>query len=273
MRISISNIAWNPHDDDAVAQILNEQAVDAIDVAPGKYFPDFSAATSEDIAACRSWWHDRGIEIVGMQSLLFGTEGLNLFGDADVQQRMLAYLEHVCRIGGGLGARYLVFGSPRNRDRSDIADEDVNDIAARFFSRLGDIAAAAGTCICLEPNPVEYGANFMTNAAATAEVVTITDHPAIRMQLDVGALTLNGEDPEQVLGSFAGLIGHVHASEPGLKVLGDSDTDHGRVAAAIREFCPDRTVAIEMLEDGDASLDNLQRAVAFANTWYGNGNA
>jgi sugar phosphate isomerase/epimerase len=269
MRISISNIAWDPKEDAAVAKVLNAHGVDAIDVAPGKYFLDFASATAEDISACRRWWSDRGIKIVGMQSLLFGTQGLNLFGDAGVQDRMLAYLAHVCRIGGDLGARYLVFGSPRNRDRSGLEDGEVNDMAVSFFRRLGDIAAATGTCICLEPNPVEYGANFMTDAAATAEIVRLTDHPAIRMQLDVGSLTLNHEDPEQVLADYAPIIAHVHASEPGLKVLGDGDTNHDAVATAVRRYCPDRIVTIEMLEVGEASVANVERAVAYTNASYG----
>jgi len=52
----------------------------------------------------RDWWSDRGIEVTGMQSLLYGTQGLNLFGPPDVQQRMLAYLAAVCRVGAWLGA-------------------------------------------------------------------------------------------------------------------------------------------------------------------------
>ncbi|WP_244217816.1 sugar phosphate isomerase/epimerase family protein [Paraburkholderia caledonica] len=118
MRIAISNIAWEVADDQHVADILKQHHVDAVDVAPGKYFPDPKSADTLDIARVRKWWADRGIEITGMQSLLFGTSGLNLFGTAESQEAMLDHLRAVCRIGGELGARRLVFGSPRNRDRT-----------------------------------------------------------------------------------------------------------------------------------------------------------
>jgi sugar phosphate isomerase/epimerase len=212
---------------------------------------------------------DRGVEIVGMQALLFGTQGLNLFGEPAVRDQMLTYLAHVCRIAQGLGARFLVFGSPRNRDRSGLDERSTAKIARDFFRELGGIAADQDTMICLEPNPPVYGANFMTDASTTAEVVRAVDHPAIRMQLDVGALTLNGERAAEVLAADVDIVAHIHASEPQLKVLGDCGTDHGSVAAAIRERCPDRIVTIEMREDEAAPMESLDRALAFAKRWYG----
>lgn len=269
MRISISNIAWCPDDDAAVATLLAKHRVDAIDVAPSKYFPDFAAARPDDIAAVRRWWMNRGIEIVGMQSLLFGTQGLNLFGEPAVRDQMLRHLRHVCRIAEGLGAHFLVFGSPRNRDRSGLDDLSVTDRACEFFRKLGDFAAGHDAVICLEPNPPAYGANFMTDADTTAAIVRAVDHPAIRMQLDVGALTLNGESASEVLATHGGLVAHIHASEPHLTFLGNCGTDHGPVATAIRRHCPNLVVAIEMLEDKNAPVDSVDRALAFATRWYG----
>ncbi|MGC8000720.1 sugar phosphate isomerase/epimerase, partial [Salmonella enterica] len=71
-----------------------------------------------------------------MQSLLFGTTGLNLFSDEDGV--MLTRLAGVCRTGRLLGARALTFGSPKNRDRSGLDDEAVRRVATDFFRRLGD---------------------------------------------------------------------------------------------------------------------------------------
>ena len=113
MRLAISNIAWDISEDTSVAKLLGKFDVDAVDVAPGKYFPDPVSARYEDIAKVRQWWADHGIEITGMQSLLFGTTGLNVFGDTKSQQAMLEHLRAVCRIGAGLGATRLVFGSPK----------------------------------------------------------------------------------------------------------------------------------------------------------------
>jgi hypothetical protein len=113
MRLAISNIAWDVSEDLAVAKHLNKFDIDAIDIAPGKYFPDPTDAKDADIESVRRWWAEHGIEITGMQALLFGTTGLNVFGDSQSQAAMLTHLTAVCRIGAGLGATRLVFGSPK----------------------------------------------------------------------------------------------------------------------------------------------------------------
>lgn len=268
MRIAFSGIAWDIGEDAAVAALLQRHSVDAVDIAPGKYFPQPAQATSAEIAQVRRWWSSRGIELTGMQALLFGTTGLNLFGSAESQSAMLGHLAALCRIGGELGATRLVFGSPRNRDRTGLDDAQALDTATPFFRALGDHARSAGVVICLEPNPEAYGANFMTHSAETAAVVAAVDHPAIRMQFDTGALTMNGEDPEAVLSACGPWVGHVHASEPKLVPLGDGGTDHGRMAAALARHLPDAVVAIEMVAtQAEPHLVSMERAlnVAIAN--------
>lgn len=247
MRLSISNIAWDTAEDEIISTLLRRFNINAIDVAPGKYFPDPSKATDRGIAIVRNWWSERGVEIIGMQALLFGTAGLNMFGPLDIQAKMLHHLSEVCRVGAVLGAKLLVFGSPKNRDRSALSDQHALDAAVLFFRRFGYIAESYGVKICLEPNPSCYGANFMTTSAETALVVEQVSHPAVRMQFDSGALVLNGEDPNVVLGHSAKLIGHVHISEPGLLPLGSCEGRHSEMSKAIKEYLPHYPVTIEML--------------------------
>lgn len=271
MKLAISNIAWDVTVDEAVAALLQRYQVTAIDIAPGKYFPQPALATITDMARVKAWWAARGIELTGMQALLFGTTGLNVFGTPAVQAALLAHLSAVCRIGAGVGATRLVFGSPKNRDRTGLTDEQTRDMAVSFFRQLGDIAALHGVMICLEPNPPCYGANFMTTSTETAQVVTQIDHPAIRMQFDTGALTINGEDPVAVLHEFAALIGHVHASEPNLVPLGDGGTDHAKMADALLQFLPNHWVTIEMVAtQAEPHSVAIERALVVATSHYRN---
>jgi D-psicose/D-tagatose/L-ribulose 3-epimerase len=271
MRLAISNIAWDIAEDKEIVNLLQRFGVDAIDVAPVKYFPEPVKATDEDIFRVKKWWFERGIEITGMQALLFGTTGLNVFGPPESQDAMLLHLTAVCRIGAGLGAKRIVFGSPKNRDRTGISDQKVQAISVQFFRRLGEIAQAHGVMICLEPNPPCYGANFMTTSAETAEVVMQVAHPAIRMQLDTGAITINGDDPVTVLESYALLIGHVHASEPEIAPLGDKETDHAKIAACLHRLLPDSIVTIEMVAtQNEPHLVSIERAIIAAVRFYRN---
>jgi D-psicose/D-tagatose/L-ribulose 3-epimerase len=269
MRLAISNIAWDITEDETVAELLNRYGVDAIDIAPGKYFPQPANATLEEMNAVKAWWSKRGIEITGMQALLFGTKGLNVFGSVETQDALLQHLDGVCRIGAGLDAPRLVFGSPKNRDRSGLSDAETLSVAFSFFNRLGDIAGSHGVIICLEPNPTCYGANIMTTSAETAQMVSHIAHPAIRMQFDTGALAINNEDPAVVLQDCAHLIGHVHASEPNLLPLGDGGTDHGKMFTALAQYLPHHLVSIEMVATKDEPhLVSIERALNVAIEHY-----
>lgn len=269
MRIAISNIAWDISEDDKIAELLKKYKVDAIDIAPGKYFPNPLIAENKDIHRVKNYWLSHGVEITGMQSLLFGTDGLNVFGSQESQQAMLDHLAGVCRIAGVLGASQLVFGSPKNRDRSGLSDEQASSIAVEFFNHLGDIADQNGVCINLEPNPTCYGANFMTTGWETLSVVKAIGHPNIKMQLDTGAISINAESIDELLTDAAPYIGHIHISEPALAVVGDGEADHLQFASAIRSTFADPLVIIEMVatqnEDHNASIE---RALQFVTKNY-----
>lgn len=269
MRISLSGMAWKRADDEAVCDLLHKWKIDAIDVVPGKYFPDPLLASDGEIALVRQCWEQEGISLVGMQSLLFGTQGLNVFADSVVQQRMLDHLEAVSRIAAGLGIPALVFGSPKNRDRQGLSDEATLDAAIRFFRRLGDIGQKDGVIFCLEPNPVCYGANFMTSSAEAASVVRLVDHSAIKMQLDTGAITINQENIGDILQRDADIIGHIHLSEPNLVPLGRSDANHVQVAKELHLVLPECIATIEMLEmQTEPSLAAIEEALAFVTHHY-----
>lgn len=257
MRLSISNIAWDRSYDHLISQILNNNNIDAIDIAPGKYFNNFSITTNNDIFDVRKWWESRGIEIIGMQSLLYGKTGLNLFANNNVQKEMLEYLDLVCKIGSGLNARKLVFGSPRNRDRHGLSDKKTFQIAINFFKKLAQIAQKHNVVVCLEPNPECYRSNFMTTSHETAAIVSKINHPFIKMQLDTGAIAINDERPSLICSKYKDLIGHIHLSEPNLVPLGSDPGIHGEVAIALKEFLPEYPVTIEMLTNSQDNPDSI----------------
>jgi D-psicose/D-tagatose/L-ribulose 3-epimerase len=270
MRIAISNIAWDIPEDEEVAALLARHHVDAIDIAPGKYFPEPESAQPGRIDAVGQWWRSRGIEITGMQALLFGTAGLNIFGPPPAREPMLERLAAVCRIAGRLGATRLVFGSPKNRDRAGLTGAQALEQAVTFFRALGAAAAGEGVAICLEPNPPRYGCNFMTTTWEAAQVVRAVDHAAIRLHLDTGTIAINGEDPAAAVALNADIIGHVHASEPDLLPLGDGGAPHEEVARALRAAIPARIVSIEMVATkAEPHLQAIDRALGVARRVYG----
>jgi D-psicose/D-tagatose/L-ribulose 3-epimerase len=268
MQLGISSLAWAPDDDAYVAEQALAHALDFVDLAPSKYFGAAWAPRAAQLDGLRRFWESRCLPVRAMQSLLFGTEGLNVFGDAASRAALIAHLGHVAAIGAALGARALVFGSPRNRDRSALDDAAAQEIAVDVFRRAGDAVAGHGLQLCLEPNPARYGCNFMTDVSATAHIVRAVAHPSVRLNFDVGAVLVNGEAPAAALAAAQGLIGHVHLSEPDLLPLGESGADHAIMAGALRR-ADVAAAAIEVLPAAGRDLRQwLPACLAFATRTY-----
>ncbi len=270
MRLSISNIAWSTSEDSIIAELLKQYGIHAIDIAPGKYFPQPANVSVQNIDKIKAWWNAYDIEIIGMQSLLFGTQGLNVFGDPQSQQAMLGHLEAIFRIAQRLDASRLVFGSPRNRDCTGLSADQAIDISVKFFRKLARLAERYQVMLCLEPNPERYGANFMTNTADTAYIVEQVDHAAIRMQLDTGAIAINNEDINHLLSQYSGLIGHIHLSEIDLQPFGSGKIHHDAICKGIKKWLPEHLATIEMVgQAGQSNRQTIELALKQAIAIYG----
>lgn len=277
MRLGLTNLAWHPAQDAAVAALLRRLSIDAIDIAPSKYFADVRRVRDHEVVRVRRWWAGQGMEIVGMQSLLYGTQGLNLFGPAPVRQQMLDYLRAVCRVGALLGASCLVFGSPANRNRAGLPDDLVWQMAQDFFGQLGCLAAAEGVQICLEGVHPHYGCNFMTDTASSLRLAMALNQNAVGVVLDTATVQLNGEDIGALLAEGGQWVRHIHASEKDLVPLGSPSrtcpVDHAHMAAAIRAHLPEQRVCVEMLAGAEPAADVafIDPAMELAQKYYGAG--
>jgi len=269
VKLAVSNIAWPQEEDAAVAEVLNASGIAGIEIAPTKIWADPLTASDAAIDAYRRFWNDRGIAIVAAQALLFGKSELTIFESAATRQKTLDYLGAIVRLCGRLGARALVFGSPKNRKVGALPAAEVDAIAQEFFGRLGEIAAAAGTCIVMEANPPEYGADFATHAANAIELVERVDHPSFRLHLDTGCMTLVGDPIRASFDRGFRWLEHFHVSEPNLDPPGASGiVNHAAFAEYLRRRDYRGWVSLEMREARPFTLDGLRASVQWLTANY-----
>jgi len=219
---AVSNIAWPPEKAQDAYALLARFGVRGLEIAPSLFFAgadDPFTPTRAEAAQALAPMQEAGLELVSMQSLLFGVSGAALFGDDDERARLEAAVRRAINLAGQFGIPNLVFGSPRQRIVPDgMAPVVAADIAVAMFRRLGDAAAASGCLLAIEANPAEYGTNFLTHTQDALAFVDIVDHPAISLNLDLGAVWVNGEKHVigDTLANAAGRVSHVHISEPNL---------------------------------------------------------
>lgn len=269
--LSISNIAWDPSEDDAVAALLIREGVTGIEIAPTKWRERPFDARPDEIAAYRAKWETRALRVVSLQALLFGRPDLQLFDTPASRAAMSDFLRRVIDFGAALGAGVLVFGSPKNRLRGSLPLRDAVEIATEFFRDLGAHAHSQRVALCIEANPVQYGCDFITTTAEAVELCRVVDHPGIRLNADLGGMTLSGEDPAQSLAAAAPFISHFHASEPDLAELG-ARADHDAAARGLSAISYDGWVSIEMRAAGTGgpgrNLEAVERSILLARRAY-----
>lgn len=266
MTLSVSNIAWTTAQDEAALHLLASLGVRHLELAPTRWWPDLSEVGDGQVARARVVWERFGFKVVAFQSLLFGQPSLNVF-EPSAREACRRYLEAVIDLAGRMGVSTLVFGSPKNRMRGILSDTEAFAVAVPFFQAVACRAEAARVRFCFEPNPAAYGADFGCTVQESLSLIEAVDRPAFCLNLDTGALAVNGEDPEESVTLARGRIGHVHASEPLLAAFGTPRADHPRVSQALQDVGYDGVVSIEMRSSA-AGLDALAEAVAFVRTVY-----
>jgi D-psicose/D-tagatose/L-ribulose 3-epimerase len=268
VKLAVSNIAWDPAEQDDVLAMLGDLGVLGIEVAPTKLWPDWEGAEPGSAAEWRHRFALKQFELPSMQAILFGKPELQVFGPEPVREATLDHIGRVAELAAALGAGPLVFGSPKNRDRGRFSPDEAFEVATGFFREAGRRCAPHGVWLCIEPLPEAYGSNFVNRWREAADLVQAVDEPGFGLHLDTGCIHLAGDDPAEAVRACQGTIRHFHVSEPHLVDLGQPAIDHRRVGEALREADYQGWISIEMRR-ADDPLRGIAEAVRLVTACYG----
>ena len=258
MKISVSNIAWGPEQDEAVFRRMRNSGFAGLEIAPTRVIPEAPYDHIPRAVRFAETLRDRyGLVISSMQSIWYGVAE-KVFGPAEERIRLTAYTKKAVDFAEAVGCHNLVFGCPRNRVLPEGADPSA---AVPFFRELGEYAAACHTVIALEANPPIYHTNYINTTREALALIREVGSEGFRLNLDVGTMVENGEDVSLLRGSEQ-WIHHVHLSEPGLGPLRRRAL-HRELAEFLRSFSYDGFVSIEAgrQEDPDVLAEMMEYAV------------
>lgn len=267
MKLAVSNIAWPPQHRDAAYALLRSRGVRGLEIAPALFLSDSAdpfAPSDQEVDDVCGAARRAGLELVSMQSLLFGVDGAALFEGPDALSRFVRGMERAIALAGRLSIPNMVFGSPRQRNvPADMTYAEAEASAVPLFRRLGDQALSAETQLGIEFNPAAYGTNFLTDATQALAFVAQVDHPAVTVILDVGAMQMNGhfERIEEFAGGMVRRTSHVHLSEPHLAPAPADPRRAARVFAAMTAAGYNGWYSIEMKAVADDPLSALERSL------------
>jgi len=200
-RLVVSNLCTQGALSDAAC--LEDFGIREMEVAPHKHFG--AGYTERPLSYFRS--KDFG-SIYSFQSLHYPER----FESLD------AALDYTCRvvdIAHVVGAKILVFGSPKMRSKLGSRLEMIE-----FFRSISDHIGRRAIILCIEPNAKQYGCSFLTTGREARQFLKEVNRPKnIRLILDVGCMTMEGENVQKELQDSLEWLSHVHFSAPFLKPL------------------------------------------------------
>lgn len=270
MKISISNIAWNKEDDEKVYDILQQNNFYGLDVAPARVFENPFGITEVQGQAFIQSIATKGLVPVGMQSLLYGTEGLQLLGSEEESQKTIEHLKKIMDYAKKIGVTRLVFGSPKNRMIYQLSKEEIESRSKKVFNELGNYAISKGLYFCIEPNPTLYGADYITNTLQGIELVKKINNAGFRLHLDLGTMLINNENIEQVVAEGLHLTEHIHLSHPNLEQVIGYEKQHLLLRDTLLKHNYQGVVAIEMKNTmQENNIEKVKESMEFIGNIYG----
>ncbi|MDQ3813709.1 MAG: sugar phosphate isomerase/epimerase [Armatimonadota bacterium] len=235
---------------------------DGIEIAPFTFAASVEEITAAQRREIKQMAQDHGLEIVGLHWLLASPPGLHIHTKDDaVRRRTVDYLRHLIDIAGGLGARVMIFGSPKQRHLEDGDFGGAWQRTQESYRAVLPLLEARGVILCQESLP-RPECDFILTAEAAARMVEEIDHPHFRLMLDVKSMCGEEQPPAEIIGRYGREIEHFHANDANRRAPGYGDTDFRPIAAALKACDYNHFVSLEPFDywpdPGTLARDSLR---------------
>ena len=247
-----------------------------LEVAPFTLHEDPSALTLKQARVYASMARDHGVPVTGLHWLLVAPSGLGIT-DADpaVRQRTRDLVRHLCEVCAEMGGRYMVHGSPKQREPMPHQTHAQALAAVRdFLAEMAPWAGERGLTYCIEPLSRDQTSVINTLGEALALVQEV-GHPALQTMLDTSSAGLSESlSVPELMDRYlpTGHVAHVQLNDPNRRAPGQGEMAFGPILQALQRHHYRGVIAVEPFDyhpDGPACaafaaghLQGLARALA-----------
>jgi len=267
-KLCVSNIAWDACENKEILDFLRFKGVRKLEIAPSKILNSWRDIDTEPVVQALTTAYT-GFKIESFQSILFNTVGLELFGSTTARNDLSKHCEAVIRLANSVGAKIIVWGSPKQRVTHGHSLEECFTIACAFFRHLGDYAHEKNVIIGFEANAREYGCDFCYDTSQAAQLVRAVNSPGFRLHLDSANIHLAGDDVTVAVQQNFDILTHVQASEPFLGTFQAPIVNHKEFANQLERVYYKGSISIEMRR-ADPPLQAVAQALAYVSRAYYN---
>ena len=139
-------------------------------------------------------------------------------------------------------------GQPQAKDLHEDWDyEDALSRAAEILHGVAEVAHQGGVTIAMEPL-ARTETNFLNTAEETVRLIHKVDHPALRLHLDVKAMSDEEKDIPTIIRESQAELAHFHANDPNLRGPGFGEVEFSPIAETLFEVGYKGFVSVEVFD-------------------------
>ena len=250
MRLVLCNEVLRDREFAAQASYAAAVGYDALEVAPFTLGDDPLSLPASRIVGARRAAQDAGIAISGLHWLLVRpATGLSITSeDAGVRKRTIEAMRRLIALCAELGGRYLVHGSPAQRNTPPgVAASTALGWIREALAAAADAARDAGVLYLIEPLPRDETDQVNTLDQAVA-LVRQVGSPALATMFDAKSAALAESVPAvELLHRWlpTGLIAHVQLNDRNRRGPGQGDDRFAPILATLTDHGYRGDIAIE----------------------------
>jgi len=240
---------------------MKQYGFKGLDIAPTRLFDKPYEIGISYIINARRAIEKEGLSVIAVQSIFYNYKNISLFKNQEYLNRAKDYTLAAIRFAKNIGARIIVFGSPKNRVM--VSKKNQHKVALGFFKEVGDYAIKNNILLCIEPNPVEYKTNFINSTKEAIEFIKEVGSEGFRLNVDTGTIILNGNSSSIVNESLP-YMSHLHISQPFLESVANKNSKlYHSIYRTLADNFYEGYVSIEMKMNEKDILGNVERALCY----------
>lgn len=257
MKFAICNETFQDWPFDRAFSYARDLGYEGIEFAPFTMDKDARKISAQRREEVRTLAESVGLEVIGLHWLLAFTEGFYLTSpDATVRRATSEYLRELAKLCRDLSGKYLVLGSPHQRNLlPGVSHEQAMEYAADVIRDAMPAFIDNQVVLAVEPLGPEEG-DFLLTADAGRALVDQVDSAACRLHLDVKAMSSEEKPIEQIIRENADYCVHFHANDANRRGPGMGEIDFKPILQTLKDVDYQGWVSVEVF-DYDPGVEAL----------------
>lgn len=259
MKYAICNETFQDWPFDRAFRFARECGYGAIEFAPYTMQKNAYDITPTQRESVRRQVEAEGLDVVGLHWLLAFTHGYYLTSpDPAVREETSRYLAELARLCRDLGGKFLVLGSPKQRNLlPGVTHDQALQYAADVLRGAAPTLVDCGVVLAVEPlGPAE--GDFLNTADLAVELLDLVDCPACGLHLDVKAMSSEPTPIPEIIRRHAQRLVHFHANDANKLGPGMGDIDFVPILQALHDVGYAGWVSVEVF-DYSPGVETLAR--------------